>query len=477
MLLTLSALSTPQAPASNLSFLLHKHPDKLQSFSLPFGQAHLFYPEYSEHQCTLSLLLDVDPINLSRATNPNPNQHLWPYVNDRPYVCSSFMSTTISRVLGTALSGNCKSFPEYTSTPMHLKVSLHNLPVHSGHTHHELISKLFSPLGYHIQTQHTGLLNERFPAWGESPLVDLHLEHSSITLQELLAHIYVLIPVLDNNKHYFVSTQEVSKLLRHGDSWLHTHPEKTWITQRYLKRQTRLAKLALQELQHHKDEDEDNTPQTKDINQEPHTTIETTKNLHQRRLEQVLHTVLSLPSHHRIVDMGCGEGKLLKLLQNEPAIEHIVGIDVSTTSLQRAQRKLRMDELSYKESQRITLHHGSLLYCDDITTNADVITLVEVIEHIEESLLPFAMYHMLGFAKPNHLIITTPNADYNSLFENLSAGHMRHNDHRFEWSRKTFEAWCLTQADTYNYSVSFEPVGDLHPELGAQTQMAVFSAN
>src|SRR2546422_863959 len=152
MLLT---ISTTRSPATDLGYLLHKHPERLQSFDLPFGQAHVFYPEAGDERCTAALLLDVDPVGLIRRSVKFPR--LDQYVNDRPYVASSFMSVALARI-------------------------------------------------------------------------------------------YVLIPVLDADKHYWVGEDEVEKLLRRGEGWLADHPARELIVARYLKHQRSLRDEALARL-------------------------------------------------------------------------------------------------------------------------------------------------------------------------------------------------------------------------------------
>src|SRR5215831_14150504 len=117
MLLT---VTTTHRPASDLSFLLHKHPGRCQSFDLSFGKAHVFYPEAHEERCTACLLLDVDPVGLARGSHGKNNAELAQYVNDRPYTASSFLSVAIAQVFGSALQGRSKDRPELAGTPLPL---------------------------------------------------------------------------------------------------------------------------------------------------------------------------------------------------------------------------------------------------------------------------------------------------------------------------------------------------------------------
>ena len=242
MLLT---ITTTHQPATDLGYLLHKNPARLHSFALSFGEAHVFYPEATATRCTAALLLDVDPVGLVRNRKGPSGEGgtLDQYVNDRPYVASSFLSVAISRVLGSALGGRSKDRPELAATPMALRAKISVLPCRGGEG---FLRRLFEPLGYTVSAERHAL-DEQFPDWGDSPYYTVELS-GVVRLQELLTHIYVLVPVLDNEKHYWVGDDEVEKLLRHGMDWLASHPEKEEITRRYLKYRRDLAKEALARL-------------------------------------------------------------------------------------------------------------------------------------------------------------------------------------------------------------------------------------
>ncbi len=100
---------------------------------------------------------------------------------------------------------------------------------------------------------------------------------------------------------------------------------------------------------------------------------------------------------------------------------------------------------------------------------------MEVIEHLEPGRLDAFARSLLEFARPGAIVLTTPNAEHNVRFEGLPAGKLRHRDHRFEWSRAEFEGWCRGKAEAFGYSVRFAPVGPADSEVGAPTQMAVFT--
>src|SRR6185369_14859624 len=129
MLLT---ITTTHQPASDLGYLLHKNPARLHSFALPFGEAHVFYPEANAERCTACLLLNVDPVRLVRGKGDWKDGMLDQYVNDRPYVASSFMSVAISQVFGSALAGRSKEKADRVEVPIPLTVHINVLPVRGG---------------------------------------------------------------------------------------------------------------------------------------------------------------------------------------------------------------------------------------------------------------------------------------------------------------------------------------------------------
>lgn len=457
-------LTTTHQPATDLGFLLHKHPQRAQTFSLSMGHAHVFYPQADDTRCTAVLLLEIDPIALSRNKGiGRPSMPLRPYVNDRPYVASSFLSVAISRVFGTALAGNCAKRPELVTTPIPLEVRIPVLPCRGGEG---VLRKLFEPLGYVIDATRLAL-DEAFPQWGESPYFDVTLSHT-VTLSALLSHIYVLVPVLDDDKHYFISEDEVEKLMRHGEGWLPEHPARELITKRYLDRHAYLVRDAMDRLEA---EDEPAPEDTAILDEQEEEQLERPISLHQRRLSYVADT-LRAHGARRILDLGCGEGKLMRLLLDDPSVTELVGVDVSLGVLQRAERKLaRVHE---RKRERVRLLHGALTYHDERLTGFDAAALVEVIEHLEPERLGALERAVFGSAKPGVVIVTTPNAEYNVLFPTLPAGRFRHRDHRFEWTREEFESWANGVASRRGYTTHFDAVGDVDATHGAPTQSCVF---
>ena len=464
MLLT---ITTTHQPATDLGYLLHKNPARLHSFALSFGEAHVFYPEASAERCTVALLLDVDPVGLVRNRRGPAGEGgtLDQYVNDRPYVASSFLSVAISRVLGSALGGRSKDRPELATTaiPLHAKISV--LPCRGGEA---LLRKLFEPLGYTVVAQQHAL-DEQFPEWGVSQYYTVELS-GNVRLQDLLTHIYVLIPVLDNEKHYWVGDDEVEKLLRHGADWLSSHPAKEEITKRYLKYRRDLAKDALARLV---DEESPDPDVAEVVHNSEEEAVERPLNLNEQRLNAVL-AALRSTNAKRVLDLGCGEGKLLRVLLDDRAFTEVVGIDVSHRALQIAHERLRVERLPARQRERIKLMQGSLMYRDQRLKGFDAAAVVEVIEHLDQPRLAAFERVLFEFARPGAVVLTTPNVEYNVRFETLPAGVLRHKDHRFEWTRAQFREWAQTIAERFGYAVRFLPVGPEDEAVGAPTQMAVF---
>lgn len=456
MLLT---LTTTYQPATELGYLLFKHPDRVQTFDLSFGQAHVFYPEATIERCTAALLLDINPIGLIRGRS---NFALEQYVNDRPYVASSFLSVAIAQVLRSAMTGRSRERPELAQTPIPLKAKVSALPARGGET---LLRRLFEPLGY-VLTVEGYALDDQFPEWGNSPYYDLTLEKEGI-VSDLLSHLYVLMPVLDNDKHYYVSEEEISKLLRHGEGWLAAHPERKLIAARYLKHQSRLTQAALAQLA-------EDTP-LEAVENEAETEVKAKISLNTQRMGAVV-AALKQSGAKRILDLGCGEGQLLRWLLEDNQFEYILGMDVSYSSLEIAAERLKLDQMSAYQRQRIQLIQGSLIYYDERLNGYDAAAIIEVIEHLDAPRLAAFERVVFEFARPQAVIVTTPNAEYNIKWESLPAGQFRHRDHRFEWTRTDFQTWAQQIAERFRYQIRFLSIGDEDSEVGAPTQMAIFEA-
>jgi len=462
MLLT---ITTTRRPATDLGYLLHKHPGRFQSYDLSFGQAHVFYPEAAADRCTACLLLDVDPVGVVRGKG-SAEGLLSQYVNDRPYAASSFLSVAISQVYGSALQGRCKDRPELPAVPLPLEARIDVLPVRGGE---RFLRAVFEPLGYSVEAARHPL-DDRFPEWGESPYYSVTVSKQT-TLSDLLTHLYVLIPVFDHQKHYFVGDDEMEKLLAKGAGWLAGHPEKEEITRRYLKFQPSLYRQALARLM------QEEQPAEVEGNERPgdkaEGALEKPLSLHEQRLGAVL-AALRGSGAKRVLDLGCGEGKLLRELLKDKQFEEVAGMDVSVRSLETARDRLKLDRLPERQAARIKLLHGSLTYRDRRLEGFDAAAVVEVVEHLDPPRLSAFERAVFEFARPQTVALTTPNREYNVRWENVGAERFRHPDHRFEWTRAEFGAWAEGIAGRFGYAVRFQPIGPEDESVGAPTQMGVF---
>jgi 3' terminal RNA ribose 2'-O-methyltransferase Hen1 len=481
MLLT---ISTTHRPATDLGFLLHKNPARAQSLDLAFGQAQMFYPEATETRCTFALLLDLHPVELVRGGEKGGGGLLDQYVNDRPYAASSFLSVAIARCLRTALGGRCDELPELAAQAIPLEVMVTPLPVRGEP---DLVTRLFAPLGYEIAAESIPL-DEAHSQWGGSAYVTLKLK-ATCRLADLLNHLYVLIPVLDLKKHYFIQGEEIEKLIAKGGEWLRTHPDRELIARRYLRRKRSLANEAIARLVEADgvavvEEEEAEIEAAAEATADPDAVPEGPKNvaeealekplrLHEQRLNAVSE-VLKAAGVRRVVDLGCGSGKLLKRLMAERQFTEILGLDISIIDLEKAARRLRLERLDERQRSRITLAQGALTYRDRRIEGFDAAALVEVIEHIDLDRLDSVERVVFAFARPQMVVVTTPNREFNARFEGMKPGEFRHADHRFEWSRAEFAAWAERVGEQFAYSVRIEPLGEVDAELGPPSQMAVF---
>ncbi|MDA0350617.1 MAG: 3' terminal RNA ribose 2'-O-methyltransferase Hen1 [Chloroflexi bacterium] len=465
MLLT---ISTTHRPADDLGYLLHKHPQRVHEFALPYGTAHVFYPEATEDRCTAALLLEIDPLHIARrgfgVADAAP---LGAYVNDRPYVASSYLSVALAKVVGSAMGGRSKERPELAGTPIPLIATLEVVPSRDA----GVPRRLFEPLGYRVETSR--LANDLLDSPGAaepalSPYVTLRLE-GTVTVAELLTHLYVLMPVLDDAKHYFIGDDEVEKLLSRAGTWLSSHPEREFIATRYLKHQRWFADAALARLS------EGAPPLEEEVDAPDVEPAVPATPLNQQRIDAIVAALHGVGAH-TVIDLGCGEGRLLGALYEDRDFTRIVGMDVSPWSLRAAGRRLHLDNLPERQRDRLQVMQGSLLYRDARLSGFDAGVLSEVIEHIEPDQLPRLERVVFGEAHPNAVIVTTPNRDFNARIPALAADERRHRDHRFEWSRAEFGDWATSVAERFGYSAEVGGIGEADPALGSPTQVAVFRA-
>ncbi|MGK5169654.1 3' terminal RNA ribose 2'-O-methyltransferase Hen1 [Geodermatophilus sp. CPCC 205761] len=475
----LVTLSTTHVPATDLGFLLHKNPARAQQVEVSTGTAHVFYPEADEHRCTVALLLDVDPIGLVRTARAGGDDGaLAQYVNDRPYAASSLLAVALGKAFSSARRGVSKERPELVDVALPLEVHIPALSCRGGR---EMAHRFFAPLGWRVDATAVPL-DETLPEWGDSRYVELRLS-GELRLADALNHLYVALPVLDDAKHYWIGSDEIEKLLRAGNGWLATHPERDLITRRYLGHRTALTRRAIERLAEVDDAEaedlDDAMAPPRAAAGGPHGTdgedaADRPVPLALQRHGAVLSALRSAGAR-RVVDLGCGAGALLHALLAEPAFTEVLGVDVSARALEVAARRLRLDRLPERQRARIGLLQSGLTYTDARLRGYDAAVLMEVIEHLDLDRLPALEHAVFAAAAPATVVVTTPNVEYNVRFESLPAGTFRHRDHRFEWTRQQFADWAAAVGDRRGYAVRLLGVGEQDPEVGTPTQMAVFS--
>jgi 3' terminal RNA ribose 2'-O-methyltransferase Hen1 len=453
----LLTLTTTHRPATDLGYLLVKHPDRVHAFDVSTGTAHVLFPEAGEQRCTAALVLDVDPLKLKGRPDAFV---LGRYVNDRPYAASSLLAAALSRVFRSAMRGDSRDRPELAGTAIPLEIRVPVLRCRGGA---DLAARVFAPLGWAVTAAVIPLDDDpASPLAGDSRYVDLTLT-GTLRLADALNHLYVLLPVLDDAKHYWVAPDEIEKLLRAGEGWLAEHPERILIIRRYLAHRRALAASALAQLPTDEAEGGDSV-------EEP--AAEPKRPLNALRREAVL-AALAGTGAARVLDLGCGGGALLGDLVRDRRYTEVVGTDVSSRALELAARRLRLDRLPERQKDRIKLWQSALTYRDERLRGYDAAVLMEVIEHLDPARLPALEATVFGHARPAHVVVTTPNAEFNVRYEGLTG--MRHPDHRFEWTRAEFQGWATRVAAAHGYAVSFRGVGGDDPALGAPTQLALFS--
>ena len=449
MLLT---ITTTAPGATDLGYLVHKHPDRVHERAVGFGTARVFFPEATDGRCTMALAVEVDAVGLSRGSLRSEG-----YVTDRPYVAGSLLSVALTRTLGSALAGQSAERPERVDEVMPLEATLSAVHAPGGE---RVIRKAFEPLGYVVDC--------RWVDGGPSPTVASVTLRGNKSVRDLLRHVFILAPVVDGSKHYYVGVDEVEKLVRHGEGWLGDHPHRDWVVHRYLRFRKALARKALSLLVADQAE-ADEAAQGEEV------LLEKPARLNDQRSDAVL-AALREPGREirSVVDLGCGEGKLVATLARDSRFERVLGVDVSSAALGWAEARLDRINLSEPRRKRVAFALGSLVYRDDRMVGFDAAVLVEVIEHVDLARLPALEASVFGHARPGRVIVTTPNADYNPTWESLPAGRLRHRDHRFEWTRAEFRLWAERVATRFGYAVRFEPIGPVDPTLGPPTQMALF---
>ncbi|MFJ7684675.1 3' terminal RNA ribose 2'-O-methyltransferase Hen1 [Peribacillus butanolivorans] len=440
---------TIQASGDNvqaISYLLSKNPRNLYERNHKGHLVRLFYSKFTETELEATIFVTPDPIELVKG---NSNSYdITHYINDREFAVSSIFCSLIRSALGTALNGQPKEeHTEWVNHPFSFQFEFG--PVVSSLSDNQL-KDLFEPIGYEVMITRPEI-EYSFQIKDKSSARSISLKGMK-TLQEGLRHLFVLIPVIDNYKHYYIDEKEIEKLERYGDGWLKDHPMRDYIYRQSL-RFKEVYSIVENRKPEEKKEEKENKVRLNDL-----------------RYEKIVDTVSQM-NPRSIVDFGSGEGKLSVRLGFVEGVKEILAVEPSQTAAIKALG--RFEKVKNKEKFVVpeTLW-GSLFYYDERLKNKDVIILCEVIEHIDEYRLPKVLDTILHDYQPNALIITTPNHEYNEVYDMEDV--LRHNDHRFEWTRAEFRQWCTERNHRDIYSLKFEGIGEEHDTYGYPTQMVVF---
>ena len=428
-----------------VSYLIAKNPNNPYERNEKGFKVRLVYPIFTKEEVQFVIYVKPDPIDLVR--NSSDLFDITHYINDREFAVSSLFITTIRKALGTALNGKPdEKYEKWVEHPFEIKLSFG--PVATDLRDQE-IADLFEPIGYKVEIERgDSYIREKSSA----RFVTISGQQS---VQNALKHISILIPVIDNYKHYFLDEREVEKLERYGEGWLETHPLKQMIVKRALRFNALISQSKYYEKKPHIRNQEEN-PKIR---------------LNDLRYEAILNVISTLAHRETIVDLGAGEGRLSVQLGFVDGVKEILSIEPSNKARLKAIERFGqvIDKEGYIEPQSLA---GSLFYFDSRLQNKDIIILCEVIEHIDQERLPKIFDTILQDYRPKTLIVTTPNKEYNVVYDMDEA--MRHDDHRFEWTRAEFAQHVEKWTQNYPYQISIQGIGEEHPAYGQPTQMAIF---
>lgn len=437
-------ITTKNRDPNDLSFLLHKHHAKIHNVETRHGQAIVFFSEKSYDVTSCCVTMEIDSIGLTkRFDHGNGQIGLDAYVNDSPYSYSQIMNSAVRKVFGTTLTGVCKMKPELSSLEIDFEILLTPVRVPSK----DLVVNLFEPLGYDITMSDHSKYSKNVD-FGLNPYVSIKLKKKGV-LSLILSHINVLLGAIDTRRVNEINDDEIESLVNRSISWINEHPKKEFLLQRLLKKKKHVlaAKLML----------DPNSEETKAEGE-----FAPRRRLNDDRHDKIVEIVKSLKPK-KLLDLGCGEGNFLKKIANED-IEKITGVDSFIEVLRWAKRKTE----GYKN---INLVQSGLTYHDKRLQGYDTATLIEVIEHNDHERLKLIIDNIFGHMSLDNIIISTPNIEYNVIYNVIG---FRHNDHRFEMTRKEFNDWAENIGLTYKYFVSFDGAGEVSSDHGQPTQIAIF---
>lgn len=414
---------TPHAKA--ISHLLAKNPATLYERNTKGHAVRFVYHTMTDSELHATIFVTPDSLALIKENESFDITH---YINDREFAVSTIFLSLIRSALGTALNGKPKEeYSRYATMAFPFSFEIGPL---SSKLSDEEIKNLWRPLGYEVS----------ITSISEAKRARFLTLTNTVTLKNALQQLFVLIPVMDDYKHYYIDETERERLEKYGVGWLENHPLREFIYKKAL----RFKSLYM--------------TNTTDKKPSKHS-------LNIQRYEMIAKKVAALHPK-KVIDMGAGEGKLSKILAQNTSISQLYSVDPSNHAITQMKRSFADENFVITP----TIKWGSLYYEDETFSQADVFILCEVIEHINEERLPQIMKLITQNYTPKHLIITTPNAEYNAVY-NLD--DMRHDDHRFEWTRQQFQIWCQNIAP--NYNCEFSGIGDVHEQHGTPTQMCIMT--
>ena len=417
------------------------------------------------------------------------------------------LAVALGKVFRTAMTGRCDARPDLAARALPLEIGIPALPCRGGA---DLAHRLLRPLGWEVQARRLPL-DPELPEWGDSRYLTVRLT-GQVRLADALSHLYVLLPVLDDTKHYWVNDGRDRQAAPGGRGLAGrapragphhpplpgpsaaAHRERGGAPGRGGRRGTGGAgqRGAGPPGRRGTEAPGDAAPGTRAVTGRAAGTPPGGRVRHlapprsplaQQRRDAVLaaapccgHRCCATPGGRRAVaDLGCGEGSLVALLLREPSVARVLGVNVSHRALERTAQRLHLDTMPERQRDRVDLLQSSLTYADARLAGLDAAVLMEVIEHVDPPRLGALEQTVFGAASPGTVVVTTPNAEHNVRYTDLRPGGMRHPDHRFEWTRPEFRDWAAGVAGRRGYQVRFLPVGPDDPEVGPPTQLAVFT--
>ena len=456
MILVLLLLTTTRRPATDLGRLLALESGEVHEFAVPGGIATLHLPEVSAHRCTAAVFLEWH----HRGSDLGDDQAGAGGRAPVPaHVTSDMLADAVSLVFRNALAGaSGHRYPHLLRAALPLEIVIPQFPCQAG-VH--LAERLFGPLGWRVLVDPV-LLDARHPEWGDTGHSALTLR-GTISLADAVTHLSVLLPVLVNgNKGRLAPEGRIGRLLRPYCDWLTRHPERQLIMGSYQKR--RGASLV---------RTTDASPKAVEMAHAVRPTV-VREGLAVERLEAVL-AALARTSAERVIDLGCGTGVLLARIAQDSRYTEVVGVDDAAQALELARRRLQLELLPERQRSRIKLLQLSILRRDNRLIGFDAAILMEVIEHFDPFRLPALVINIFGHARPGTVIVTTPNLEHTLRYPGPTRSGLRHDDHRFEWSRQEFAAWVADASQRYGYVGRIQGVGTCDPQVGHPTQLAVFT--